>query len=320
MKRFVAYIILGLTFLPVQRILGQADICMTTHWYNRSGYNPAFIARTDYAYLFANYRNQWVGVDGAPQVINVQLSEYFNSLKSAVGFSLIDDKIGVTQVINPMLSYAFRITGEKYWSLAMGLSCGIFKRSIDGTRFEADADGTTTDNSINYTVQNTQEPDANAGVEFQNSTFIVGLSSTHLFSIGKPTDSFLNSNHRYGYVIYKNNKLEAFYYKIGLLVINRLNLTVLEGNAFIRFKHSTGLMNGPREIFDLGVSVRSSRQMTFLIGMLLTPDLRLGYSYDHSFISGYNRNSTHEIFLEYRIPNKLASTKPHCGKEIHWYH
>lgn len=315
MNRFLFYIIF-LSALTGTGLFAQADICMTTHWYNRGGYNPAFIARTDYAYLFSNIRNQWVGIDGAPKVYNVQFSEYIHSLKSAVGVSFVSDKIGSTQSINPMIIYAFRITGERNWSLAMGLSGGIFNRTINGNDFEADD---VIDPAINYGVEEVNSPDANAGIEFQNSTFIFGLSSTHLFSLGKESTSYLNTNHRYGYLIYKNNNLEAFYYKLGLQVVNRYNLTFVEGNAFLRFKHSTGLMNGPREIFDLGMSVRSTRQITFLIGVLITPDLRVGYDYDHSFISGYNPNGTHELFIEYRIPNNFASTKPRCGKEIHWY-
>ncbi len=294
------------------KVLAQADICMTTHWYNRANYNPAFIARTDYLYIFSNARNQWVGVEGAPKVFNLQASGNFHSMRSAFGISLVGDKIGATQALNPMLTYAFRITNEQDWSLSMGLSGGVFTRSVDGSLFEAE---TTIDPSINYDIKKTVKPDANVGFEFQNASFIFGLSSTHLLAFGKPDDLFLNTNHRYGYGIYKNNNLDLFFYKVGILVVNRYNLTELEGNFFIRFKHPTGLIKGPRELFDLGLSYRSSQQLSFCIGLLVTPNLRVGYSYDHSFIPGYHLNETHEVLLEYRIPFKPASTNIRCGDE-----
>lgn len=297
-------------------LIAQSDISMVTHWYNRAGYNPAFIARTDYAYLFSNIRRQWVGVEGAPKVFNVQVSEYIHSLRSAFGLSLISDKIGATQALNPMLNYAYRIGNDRNWSLSMGLSLGVFYRSIDGSRFEAEV---VNDPSINYSTESIIHPDANTGIEFQNTRFIIGLSSTHLLSINKSDDSYLNTNHRYGYFIYKNNNSEAFYYKIGLQVVNRYNLTVIEGNVFFRLKHATGLMKGPREILDFGMTIRSSWQMSFIAGILITPDLRLGYAYDHSFIKGYSPNGTHEIFLEYRILNKAASTRFQCGIAKPWY-
>jgi type IX secretion system PorP/SprF family membrane protein len=261
--------------------------------------------------LFSNIRQQWLGIEGAPTVINFQASEYIRSLSSAFGLSFVSDKIGVTQVYNPKVSYAYRIANKGEWSLSMGISGGVFYRTINGSLFEAEV---MNDPSVNYAVETTLSPDANVGLEMQTRSFIFGLSSTHLFSVRKPENYFLNTNHRYGYLIYKNNNSELLFYKIGLQVVNRDLLTVVEGNIFVRLKHATGLMKGPREIFDFGVSVRSSRQMSFMVGVLLSPNLRLGYAYDQNFIDNYYPNTTHEVMLEYRIFNKMASSKGECGE------
>jgi type IX secretion system PorP/SprF family membrane protein len=309
-------VLLAILFMG-SKAMSQADISMVTHWYNRAGYNPAFIARTDYLYLFSNARYQWIGVDGAPKVINIQASGYFNNLRSAFGLSFASEQTGVTKLVNPMLTYAYRVGNNSDWSLSMGLSAGIFSRSIDGSQFEAE---TISDPSVNYSTEKTVDPDVNAGVEFQNNTFIFGLSSTHLLSYNKSENEFLNANHRYGYAIYKNNKLDLLYYKLGLQVVNHSNITVLEENISIRFKHPTGLMKGPREILDLGMTYRSTRQITILAGLNISPNIRIGYAFDHSFITGYNKNNTHEVMLEYRIPFKPASTHLRCGNELFWYH
>ena len=60
------------SLIPGIKTMAQSDISMATHWYNRANYNPASIARTDYIYLFTNVRQQWFGVEGAPQVFNIQ--------------------------------------------------------------------------------------------------------------------------------------------------------------------------------------------------------------------------------------------------------
>jgi type IX secretion system PorP/SprF family membrane protein len=288
---------------------------MATHWYNRGNYNPAFITRNDYMYVFANARQQWLGVDGAPQVFNIQVSEYAYRLHSGFGLSFVSDKIGLTQVYNPMFTYAYRLDNEREWSLSMGLSAGVFMHYVEGSRYES---AIINDPLVQNFDEEEIQPDANAGVEFISEHFVLGVSSTHLFSINTPENYFLNSNHRYGYLIYKNNNLKLLFYKVGLQVVNRNNLTVTEGNLSVRFKHPTGLMKGPREMLDLGVTYRSSQQMTFMLGLLLTPNLRVGYAYDHSFIHGYFTNSTHEVLIEYRLFNKLATASPRCGKEIHW--
>jgi len=299
------------------KVEAQADISMATHWYNRANYNPASIARTDYIYLFSNVRKQWLGIDGSPTVYNVQASEYIHTMHSAFGLSLVSDQIGLTQTINPLLTYAYRIESNRDWSLSMGLSAGVFSMAIDGSLFEAE---TVSDPTLYYDTEEILKPDANLGFEFQNKHFIFGLSSTHILSMAKDSTTFLNTNHRYGYVIYKNTDSELLNYNFGMQVVNRYNLTVMEWNASIRFKAPTGLTTGPREIFDLGLTYRTSNQMTFLFGINLTPDLRLGYAYDQSFSVGLSQNGTHEIMLEYRIPSKAASTCIQCRNENYWYY
>ena len=317
MKQHILYILLSLLAVPCTKAFAQADISMATHWYNRANYNPASISKTEYIYLFSNARSQWNGVAGAPTVFNVQASEYIHSLRSAFGISLVSDQTGVTQAINPMLTYAYRIANDPDWSLSMGLSAGVFSRFIDGSLFEAE---NVNDLSLYSEMEKVIRPDANVGVEFQNSHFIFGLSSTHLFSIAKPDKLFLNSNHRYGYASYKNTDSETINYNMGLQVVNRYNLTVLEGNASLRFKHATGLSSGPREIFDIGLTYRSSSQLTLLFGLNISPNLRVGYAYDQSFTTGYTQNASHEIMLEYRIPSKSSSTCIQCRNQDYWYY
>lgn len=293
----------------------QADISMATHWYNRANYNPASIAKTDYTYLFSNVQKQWMGVAGSPTVFNVQASTLYYNMHSAFGISLVSDKLGLTNVINPMLTYAYRISNNTDWSFSMGVSAGVFSRSIDGSLFQAEAQ---TDPSLFTNLETTTLPDANVGVEYQNSNMVLGFSTTHLFSIGKPDNLFLNSSHLYGYAIYKNTDSEILNYSVGAQLINGGNLTIMEGNASVRFKHPTGLTTGPREIFDVGISYRTSNQLVLLLGLNITSNLRLGYAYDQSFSVGYSANSTHEIMLEYRIPSKTASYC-NCRNEGFWY-
>ena len=306
----------GMFFLSSTAI-AQSDISMITHSFNRASYNPAAIARPNYLYLFTSARSQWSGVSGSPLVINIQASQFFQSSNSAFGISLVSDKIGVSQVINPMLTYAFKIENSKEWSLSMGLSAGVFSRNFDGTQFEPVE---INDPSINYEVDRIIRPDANIGIEIQSPHFIFGASSTHLFAIMKPEDLFLASNHRYAYAMYKQNSLELFNYNVGVQMVNRNNLTILEGSANIRFKHATGLSYGPRELFDLGMTYRSSKQMTFLFGINLFNDFRVGYAYNQSFNTGYTLNTTHEIMLECRIFSRSSSTRNLGQKDEFWYH
>lgn len=310
-------LIITIIFITVSIIhaFSQADISMATHWYNRANYNPASIARTDYLYLFSNVRQQWAGVDGAPQVLNFQASVYNSKIKSAFGVSLVSDQIGLSQAINPMLTYAYRIADDNNHAFSMGISAGVFSRFVNSSLFQPVEDG---DPILNYDLESTLKPDVNVGFEYQSDYLIAGISTTHLLSVGNTDSIYLNSNHRYAYLILKTTKLELLNIYTGLQLVNRNNLNVLEANASVRFKDPTGLTKGSRELFDLGVTYRTSKQMTLLLGWNISQNFRIGYAYDQSFVPGYTQNGSHEIMLEYRIPLKSAECIP-CRNADNWY-
>lgn len=312
--RFLALLMLSL--ISMSKIYAQADINMSTHWYNRANYNPATITRPDYIYIFSNVRGQWGAVKGAPKVINLQVSQYISNLNSAFGLSFVSDQIGFTKTLNPMLTYAYLLTGNQDWSLSFGLSGGVFSRQVDRQLYDPE---NITDPLLFSSLETSLYPDANVGVEFETHNYIFGISSTHLFSIANPNSLFINTNHRYLYAIYKNTNLNMFNYNLGLQVVNRNNLTVLEMNGSVRFKHQTGLSSGPREMIDIGLTYRTSNQLTIMFGANLSSNFKVGFAYEKSFFPGYFQNSTNEIILEYRIPSKTSSTCAHCLIQKDWY-
>jgi hypothetical protein len=183
---------------------------------------------------------------------------------------------------------------------------------LNASRFEAE---TVLDPLLTYTNRNTARPDANLGFELQSKYFFIGISTTHLFSLKISEENFLYTNHRYGYAYYRTTNPQLFNLLIGVHVSNRYNLTVFEGHSMIRFKYPTGLLKGPRELFDIGLTWRSTKQLTLLLGINVSADFRVGYAYDFDFVLNKDKKGTHEIVLEYRIP--LISKN--AEKESDWY-
>ena len=295
MRNLIYFLALIIGSMVGTEAQAQADASLVSRWYNRGSYNPAAVTQTEFLNLFTDFRQQWTGIDGAPQVFSVQASKYIDRLHAGFGISLTGDKIGATQAFNPMVSYAYRITNNRDWTLSLGLSAGVFSRSVNGSLFEA---ATTIDPAIPYDVRKVISPDANAGIEFQNPHYIISFSSTHLFSIFNADSLFLNTNHRYGSIVYKNTNNPLVSYFVGMQVINRRNLTIYEGSVMLRFKHRTGLLSGPKELFDIGLAGGSSRQLSLWFSIRITPLLRVGYAYNQSFIVGYYTNGSHEIMVD----------------------
>ena len=180
MRNLIYFLVLIIGWMVGTEVRAQADASLVTRWYNRGSFNPAAITQSEFLNLFTDFRQQWTGIEGAPQVFSVQASKYIDRLNAGFGISLAADKTGATQAFNPMLSYAYRITNNRDWHLSLGLSAGVFSRSVNGSLFEA---ATTIDPAIGYDVRKVIRPDANAGIEFQNPHFIISFSSTHLFFV-----------------------------------------------------------------------------------------------------------------------------------------
>jgi type IX secretion system PorP/SprF family membrane protein len=295
MRNLIYFLVLIIGWMVGTEVRAQADASLVTRWYNRGSYNPAAITQSEFLNLFTDFRQQWTGIEGAPQVFSVQASKYIDRLNAGFGISLAADKTGATQAFNPMLSYAYRITNNRDWHLSLGLSAGVFSRSVNGSLFEA---ATTIDPAIGYDVRKVIRPDANAGIEFQNPHFIISFSSTHLFSLFNSDSLLINTNHRFGSIIYQNADNPLVSYFVGMQAINRGNLTIYEGSICLRFKHRNGLLSGPKELFDLGLAVGSGTQLSLWVSVKVTPLLRIGYAYNQSFIVGYYPNGSHEVMLE----------------------
>lgn len=301
MKKLIS-VFAGL-FLFILLAEAQTELGTTSHWYSRTNYNPASIARPGFIYIFSNYRKQWTGFEGAPELYNVQASGFYDKQNSALGISMVKDKIGLTSAINPSLQYAYRVGLKEYLDLSLGLSIGVYSRRVNASAYDAEI---IDDPTLNYVDQCYTSPDAAFGLELEGKHFIAGLSTTHLIAIWKPDSEFLISNHRYCYILYKNTDSELYNFTGGIMLGNRKNVNILETTAIIRFKLPTGLQKGPTELFDLGLTYRTTNQLTLITGLNLSPNLRVGYIYDFNFGMNTTGSNSHEIVLEYRFPLRLT--------------
>ncbi|WP_340112381.1 PorP/SprF family type IX secretion system membrane protein [Maribellus mangrovi] len=292
----------GILLMSIQSI-AQTELGTTSHWYNRANYNPASIARPGYIYFFSNYRKQWTGIDGSPTVYNFQASGFSEKQNSAFGISVIRDEIGLTNAFNPTIQYAYRVGLKEYLDLSFGLAAGVYTRTLNAAAYDPEV---VSDPALDYTDQRFTSPDANFGAELEGKNFIAGLSTAHLFALWKPDDEYLITNHQYIYALYKNTDSELYNLTAGIQLSRRNNVTIFEGTGIIRIKMPTGLQKGPRELVDLGLTYRSSNQITLITGLNISRNLRIGYTYDFNFGVELNGNSTHEFILEYRIPLSLT--------------
>ncbi len=124
-----------------------------------------------------NYRNQWVGYDGAPKTISLGLHSRFLKGKMGAGLYLMQDKIGPSKQTNIGASYAYHIRFPDS-ELSAGIAGNFAKYSLIGTKMTLH---NNQDPSINQTLTDaTWTADASAGIYLYNDRFHVGASGQHV--------------------------------------------------------------------------------------------------------------------------------------------
>ena len=104
--------LLYISLLACISTFSQSSIRMSDYWVDTYFINPASIDEYfSFLKLGASYRNQWFGIEGAPQTGMFSASMYFNNKGDRNGHSIglngTYDEIGYTKTINVGPTYAF---------------------------------------------------------------------------------------------------------------------------------------------------------------------------------------------------------------------
>ena len=301
-------LVLLLALFPIWAI-GQTDVQLSQQLFSRVNYNPAATGASNYVNIFLMAREQWVGFKEAPSTQIFNIHNYFNNIRSGVGLSLINDKLGLMNSFNAKLSYAYHIHFNEDAYLSLGLSGGILYKKFDKAKAVLESQY---NDQIFATYMNRPtkvNPDFDFGVEFNTRKFQVGLSTTHLNNVAKKVQDIklLESNrHIYMYTKYIFNVGRADTWKLvpTLMGINNLNTFSFEinGMAYYRERFWFGLSYRFDEKSSGEPGLISSESLIGIVGLNITDFLRLGYSYDFNIGPVKNPSSgTHEIMLSLRL-------------------
>lgn len=318
MKKYLP-LFLALFFIS-NNIHAQQDAMFTKYMFNSLNFNPGYAGSKEYLSMVALYRDQWLGLEGAPTTQTLSIHTPF---KDRVGFGLniSNDKIGVTGSTVGSLSYAYRIPfGKGKVSLGMQASFMNYRTDFGELSYK---DPRSNDLSFRDDV-NLWAPNFGAGVYYYSDKFYVGFSVPHL--IKTDLNDASESNTRWAQ-LYRH-----YYFTTGMAIPIRGESLVFKPSLLVK---SVGLfgdfissssnqkpIGAPTE-FDIdlsflfyqslwvGASFRSSFEA--LIGKTSTVDsadlwamfylnkgVRVGLAYDFTLteLRNYNKGSF-EIMLGY---------------------
>ncbi|NMM49177.1 PorP/SprF family type IX secretion system membrane protein [Marinigracilibium pacificum] len=268
------------------------------YMFNGSAINPAYAGSQDAFYTSIIWREQWVGIEGAPSTQTLALHSPLNNQKIALGGIIYQDKIGVTtnRAIIPQVTY--RIPSDN-GIMSFGLQAGVVNYDADYSEIS------TTDPAFRNVVINTWKPTFGFGIYYYTDNYYVGASIPQMNEI---------------YIDNENDSSQAVLTTHAFITggyVFDVNADIkLKPHVLIKYANGAPLgfdLNVSalfREVLWTGVSYRYQESLSGLLKLQITNGLQFGYSYDFLTKRDWRvySSGTHELMLSYKFTFEKKTT------------
>lgn len=301
----------------------QQERQVSHYMYDLVSVNPGSAGSSDMISTHAIMRQQWVGIEGAPRDIILNLDAPFRlfGANHGAGLSIYYDEIGFNQDINLSLSYAYQFTVGS-GKLGLGVSGSFLNRKLDPVwNIPASSIHVSPnqDAAIPTGKQNEFTFDLGAGIFYRTDELYVGVSSTHILQdeFVYQTESVSPALSETKEKIIRHYYLTAGYYlQLSNPALELIPSVFIQSDARVtKIDLNTVFMYNKK--LWAGVTYRVGSAVVGMLGVNILNGVKVGYSYDFdtSALSNYSKGS-HEVMIGYeftigveRIPEKYKSIR-----------
>jgi type IX secretion system PorP/SprF family membrane protein len=313
---------ISMLFIGVLNLQAQQEPQYTQFMYNKLPINAGYTGSREVLSLRALYRNQWTGIQGAPQTATLSIHSPFKRESSAMGFYMVNDRLGVTNQTWFDVTYAYRIRLGKGIKMSIGINAGMlwYKSNLSELNTNETADPVLQEN-VNRVL-----PDFGAGLYIYHKSFYLGLSvpnfikgelynkSTIDNSGNDPSGSLLSAHRTPHLFVIAGGVIPAG--KILKIRPQFMYKYIAEGSQQIPHEYDFNLSLLFFDRFNIGATYRTSFQnnktsltnvdgVDVLLEVWPVKNLLIGFAYDYTLteLSQYNKGS-YEVILGYEFANK----------------
>ena len=300
--------------------------------------NPALSGIENYTDVKLSARDQWVGIDGAPQTFYLTIhapigkADYKTTATSynvpgenprgkaywenytasephhGVGLTLISDQTGNFNRTTISASYAYHLGLTPTTNLALGFAPGITRIARNAAKTDFGGGVTVDPAQANSESLNRLRPDLSAGLWLYAANYFLGLSAQQI--IPQKVSFVDNATYNQGRLI------PHLFFTGGYRLL--LNDDI---NALPSFMVKYVSPNSPqvdvnmkmqyRDLFWMGASVRFKEGYQGMIGLNVANTFNVGYAYDFTQTSlNTASRSTHEIIIGFLLGNRYDDSCP----------
>ncbi|MGV3640296.1 MAG: type IX secretion system membrane protein PorP/SprF [Adhaeribacter sp.] len=329
---FTLFFLLSTTCLLAQQRAQYSNFALNNYLQN-----PAITGIEDYTDIKFGFRNQWVGIEGAPRTYYLSAHMPINK-KSIVtqvntrmrngrkvrtisqrrdnskghkpkphqGLGLIaeSDKSGAISRSNLNLTYAYHLPVSRHMKLAAGAGAGVLNYSINTVYLNLDNNA---DAVLGSPELKSTQLDLSLGLWAYSQNFFGGVSASQFVS--KKRD-FIKS-------LETQSGLQPHFFISGGYKVNVSPALSLVPSVLVKLAQPSPLsadINLKAMLYDrvyVGGTYRKEDALSAIAGMNVSSTLALGYAYDAttSELSPFSQGS-HEVVLNIKLFNRSKSICP----------
>ena len=274
--------------------------------FNSISFNPAYAGNKDNLQVQSTYRMQWVGLQGAPKTLQMNIDAPVYK-KASLGLDVSQDKIGDFTTSKIYGSYSYRISINSNNRISFGIASGIDIKQLQVK---------TIDPIYNNQNFNDSKFDMRAGLYYSNQDLYIGISSTSLIPKTNITSNKINPYRNYyltaGYLLKMSDNMVLYpsiLYKDDFNKLSSFNFTALLGlnsTIWAGLSYKTGYSIFSK--IENKYSNSTARVLGVLVDLELNDRYRIGYNFDYS-LSNINQieNGSHEISISYYFQSKKSN-------------
>ena len=284
--------------------MAQQDALFSQYMFNKLVINPGYAGSSDALNVTMVNRQQWAGLEGAPNTSTFSIHSPLRNENIGVGLYAYSDVLGPVKSTGAFASYSYKVRLGN-GKLSFGLQLGVTSEHIDWNMLDMK------DSDISYveTTEKNVNLDANFGLYYSTDNFYLGVSSKQLMQENVGVAQY---DDQYSYA-----KLLRHFYGMAGMALPISNSVVFKPSTLVKYVNNAPVqvdLNASFLINDvlwLGTSYRTEGTVVLMTEILINRRLRVGYSYD-MFLNKLNitNRGSHEIMLSYELPvfNKRMKT------------
>ncbi|WP_449401690.1 PorP/SprF family type IX secretion system membrane protein [Flagellimonas hymeniacidonis] len=283
----------------------QQDAQYTQYMYNTVSVNPAYAGSRGHLSIAALYRNQWLGLDGAPETQTLNLHTPMGYRGVGLGISIVNDKIGPTSETYFDVDFSYTIQTSFDAKLSFGLKASA--HMLDIRYSELDEFEIDPQLQSQQDIQNKFSPNIGAGIYYHTERFYTGLSVPRL----------LETTH------FDESSISTATEQINLYFITGY---VWDLNPFLKFKPTllTKAVQGAPIQVDLsanfmfnekfigGIAYRWDAAFSGLFGFRVSDEMFIGLAYDRETTdlgAATFNDGSFEVILRYDFIKNIGNLK-----------